>query len=125
MIYGVGLLTLLWFEASLGSVFLSFVFACFLASEVSLVEWLGLTLVASLFLSTWFLVPWVLVLLLFWLVPLFYLLKTSYFKRVCLLFAVLAWLGLVLMLHQPLMPSQLVWLGIGFLAVLIFKKDRR
>ena len=117
----IGLLVLLWFEASLGTVFLGFLLVCLLAKEVSFFEWLGFTLIASLFLSLWFLTDWALVLVIFWAGALFWLFAGRV-KHVCLFYSVLAWFSLVLMLGQQLMPSQLVWLVVGFLAVLIFKK---
>ena len=116
-----GLLVLLWFEASLGTVFLSFLLVCLLAKEVSFFEWLGFTLMASLFLSLWFLASWVLVLVIFWAGAIFWFF-TRRIKHACLFYSVLAWFSFVLMLGQPLMPSQLVWLVVGFIAVIIFKR---
>ena len=121
LFYLIGWLLLLWFESSLGLVFLSFLSFSLISLEVSLVEWLILGFLGSFWLSAWFVMPWWLAFGLFSSIALLGpWLKEKRFRLVSLFLSLVATFIWIASARINLSPGLYVLLTLEFILSLVF-----
>ena len=117
----IGWLILLWFESSLGLIFLTFLSFSLISPEVSLLEWLIFGFLGGFWLSVWFVMPWWLGFGLFSIIALVNPgLREKRVRPVSLLLGLIAtfvWFGLA---RVNLSPGLYVLLVIEFILSLVF-----